>query len=206
MKSRLGKRSGLLLSILVIIALFGTARDSLGIVSPCPVVAETTLAQKAAEWVTAFKKPYCDYLSDYSISSVNQKSDTGILHQASDISRIIKGSGAMGESESLAAISQLYARIKPGDPTLSGMASAKLRTLRSGTAIKAYAAGRRAFTMAMDVDSCLSGFAPTAFDFTSKHQTQKDVTKLAYLRGLVQSQELRLASLIKMLDALDDGR
>lgn len=206
MKSRFDGQSALFLAVVVIAVLFGTAHDSLGTALPCPVVTETTLAQKAAEWVTAFQKPYCDYLGDYSISIVNQKSDPGILHQASGTFQIFQKSSVIGEPEGSAAISRLFSRIRLMNPTVSEMASVKLRVLRSGTAITAYAAGRKAFMMARDVDSTLSGFAPTAFDFASKHQTQKDITKLAHLRGLVQSQELRLASFIKMLDALDDGR
>ena len=108
------------------------------------------------------------------------------------------------ETEGSAAISRLFAQARPKNPAISEMASIKLGTLRSGLAITTYAAGKKALTIAGNVDSALMGFAPTAFDFVSRHQAQKDIAKIAYLRGLVQSQELKLASLIKMLEGLEN--
>ena len=205
MKLRFGTQSKLILAFVSMILLYGLVRDSLGI-EPCPAVAETTLAQKAAQWVTAFQKPYCNYLESYSASMVKQKLDSGIFHQALNASQIFKVSGAIGECDGSSALSRLSVRIKLNNPTVAEMTSAKLRALRAGTAITAYASGKKAFAMASQVDSALSGFVPASFDFTSKQQTQKDAAKLTHLRGLIQSQELRLASLTKMLDSLDEGR
>ena len=192
---------------IVIALMFSPAHNLLGADLPCPVVTEMTLAQKAAEWVTTFQKPYCDYLVNYSTSLAKYRSDPGILHQAAGISRLFQElRPAETETEGSAAISRLFANAKPKNPAISEMASIKLGTLRSGLAITTYAAGKKALTTAGNVDSALMGFAPTAFDFVSRHQAQKDIAKLAYLRGLVQSQELKLASLIKMLEALENQK
>jgi hypothetical protein len=190
--------------LVAIIFVFGPVQYLFGVDLPCPVVAEMTLAQKAAEWVTAFQKPYCDYLADYSVSLAKHRSDPGILYQATGISRLFQESPAETEIEGSAAVSRLFGNAKPKNPAISEMASIKLGTLKSGLAITTYSAGKKALTMAGNVDSALTGFAPTAFDFVSSHQAQKDIAKLAYLRGLVQSQELKLASLIKMLEGLEN--
>jgi hypothetical protein len=181
------------------------ASESSGIAEPCPAVAEMTLAQKAAQWVTSFQQPYCDYLQTYSALMVKQGSAAGVL-QAPGAVNIFRGSGAIGESDGSKALAGISVRIKLKDPTVAGMASAKRRALRAGTAITLYAAGKKAFTMANQLSTSLSCFAPTSFDFASRQQAQKDAAKLAHLRGLVQSQELRLISLAKMLDALAEGR
>lgn len=174
--------------------------------TPCPVVAELTLAQKAAQWVTAFQTPYCDHLTDLSAFIVHQKLYSGVLHQALNVSKIFKESGLIGESAGSAALSRLSVRIRLKNPTAAEMVSAKWRVLRAGTAVTAYAAGKKAFEMASQVDSALSGFAPTSFDFASKQQIQKDAAKLAHLRGLIQSQELRLGSVTKMLNSLGEEK
>ena len=205
MKVRLGNQLRPILIFASIILLFGLTQDSYG-VEPCPVVAETTLAQKAAQWVTAFQKPYCDHLNDYSISIVKQRFDPGVFHLASSASQIFKASGAIGESDGPAALSRLSAVKNLKSTTLADMAAVKLSAVRADTAITAYASGKKAFSMASQIDLILSGFSPTSFDFVSKHQTHKDTAKLAHLRGLVQSQELRLVSLMKMLDSLAEGK
>jgi hypothetical protein len=191
---------------IVIALMFTPAQYLPGADLPCPVVTEMTLAQKAAEWVTAFQKPYCDYLVNYAISLAKYRSDPGIVHQAAGISRLFQELPAETETEGSAAISRLFTNAKPKNAAISEMASIKLGTLRSGLAITTYAAGKKALTTAGSVDSALMGFAPTAFDFVSRHQAQKDIAKLAYLRGLVQSQELKLASLVKMLEALENQK
>ena len=181
------------------------ASQSSGIAVPCPVVAEMTLAQKAAQWVIAFQRPYCDYLQTYSALIVKQRFAPGVL-QAPGAVDIFRGSGTIGESDGSKALAGISVRIKLKDPTVAEMASAKRRALRAGTAITLYTAGKKAFTMANQLSTTLSGFAPTSFDFVSRQQAQKDAAKLAHLRGLVQAQELRLVSLVKMLDALAEGR
>lgn len=181
------------------------ASESSGIVEPCPVVSEMTVAQKAAQWVRAFQQPYCDYLQAYSALMVKQRLTAGALQAPGAVS-IFRESGTIGESDGSKALAGISVRIKLRDPTVAEMASAKRRALRSGTAITLYAAGKKAFTMANQVSAALSGFAPTSFDFASRQQAQKDAAKLAHLRGLVQSQELRLVSLVKMLDALAEAR
>ncbi len=206
MMLRSGKRSIRAPVLLLLFFSFGFVQNSFGEYPPCPAVAETTFAQKAAQWVTSFQKPYCDYLSDYSASFVKQKLASGVFSQASSASGLFKVSGRIGESDGSNALSQLSVRIKLKNPTATELASAKLRALRAGVAITAYAAGKKAFVMADRVDSTLSGFAPTSFDFASKYQTQKDAAKLAHLRGLIQSQELRLVSLTKMLDSLNERK
>jgi hypothetical protein len=199
MRSRL-----LVISVSIIISCC-VASESFGIVEPCPVVSEMTLAQKAAQWAGAFQQPYCDYLQAYSAQVVKQRFAAGVLQVPGAVD-IFKGSGAVGESDGSKALAGISVRIKLKDRTTAEMASAKRRVLRAGTAITLYAAGKKAFTMANQLTTVLSGFAPTSFDFASRQQTQKDAAKLAHLRGLVQSQELRLVSLAKMLDALAEGR
>ena len=204
MKPRFPRKIQLFLIMTVL--MFSPAQYLFGAGLPCPVVAEMTFAQKAAEWVTAFQKPYCDYLVNYSVSLAKRRSDPGVLYQATGISRVFQESSVEMETEGSAAISRLFAQARPKNPAISEIASIKLGTLRSGLAITTYAAGKKALTIAGNVDSALMGFAPTAFDFVSRHQAQKDIAKIAYLRGLVQSQELKLASLIKMLEALEDQK
>lgn len=198
-------RSRFFVVVASIIACCGFASDLRGMDEPCPVVSETTLAQKAARWVTAFQQPYCDYLQTYSTLMVKQRLAAGIL-QASGAVAIFRGSGVIGESDGSNALAGVSLRIKLKNETVSEMASARRRALRAGTAITLYAAGKKAFAMASQVNTTFSGFAPTSFDFTSRQQTQKDAAKLAHLRGLIESQELRLVSLERMLGALEGGR
>ena len=195
-------------SIVIVVSAFvccGLASDLWGIDEPCPVVSEVTLAQKAAQWVTAFQQPYCDYLQTYSALMVKQRLTAGVL-KAPGAADVFRGPGAIGESDGSKALAGISSRIKLKSPTASEMALAKRRALQAGTAITLYAAGRKALAMASQVNGALSGFAPTSLDFASPGQTQKDTAKLAHLRGLVESQELRLVALEKMLDALKEGR
>ena len=136
---------------------------------------------------------------------VKQRWAEGVLRAPGAVDTF-KGSGAIGDADGSNALAGVSLRIKLKNPTTSEMASAKRRALRAGTAITLYAAGKKAFAMASQVNTTLSGFAPTAFDFASRQQTQKDAAKLTHLRGLIESQELRLVSLEKMLDALEEGR
>jgi len=206
MKMKSDTQPKLVAAVVSIFLFFNFSQIACAANQPCPAAAELTLAQKAAQWVTAFQKPYCDYLTDLSASILQKKVDSGVLHQALNVSRIFRASGLIGESDGSVALSRLYMRIRLKNPTVGEMAAAKRRVLRAGTAVTAYTAGKKAFEMANQVDSALSGFAPTSFDFASKQQIQKDAAKLAHLRGLIQSQELRLGSLTKMLDSLGEEK
>ncbi len=198
-------RPGIFVLCTSMVVLCGFAPDLSGIDLPCPVVSEATLAQKAARWVTAFQQPYCDFLQDYSALIIRQRSAASIL-QAPGTADPFKGPGSTGESEGANALTGISLRIKPKDPTVAEMVLAKRRAFRAGSAITLYTAGKKTFVMASRVSLALSSFAPTSFDFASREQNQKDATKIAHLRGLVESQELRILSLAKMLDALGKDR
>lgn len=198
-------RPGSFVLCISIVILCGFAPDLSGVDLPCPIVSETTLAEKADKWATAFQRPYCDYLQNFSALITRQRSAAGIL-QAPGAVDPFKGSGSTGESEGANALTGISLRIKLKDPTVTEIASAKRRALRAGSAITLYAAGKKTFAMASRVNSVLSAFAPTSFDFASREQNQKDAAKIAHLRGLVESQELRVLSLGRILDALKKDR
>jgi hypothetical protein len=196
---------GIIVAFITIIAVCSFVPVLPGVEIPCPVVSETTLAQKAARWATAFQQPYCDYLQDYSALITRQTSATGIL-QAPGAGDIFRGSASSGEAEGANALIGISLRIKFKDPTTAEMASAKRQALRAGSAITLYEAGKKTFVVASKVNAALSGFGPTSLDFASREQNQKDAAKIAYMRGLVQSQELRILSLTRMLEALKKDR
>jgi hypothetical protein len=196
------------LIIVVIIAsvllTFGLARNSSAIVPPCPVATDATIAQMAQQWAASFKTPYCAYLDERRNILLKQKLVAGVLQQTSVMSEIFR---VTEESTSIVKrIEKVARRVNLKNQGVADMAAAKLRALKSGAGLITYSAGERAFAKASRVEKALERFSPTAFDFSSRYQAQKDAAKLAYLRGLVQAQELKLLSLLKMMDALEGER
>lgn len=196
------------LIIVVIIAsvllTFGLARNSSAIVPPCHVATDATIAQMAQQWAASFKTPYCAYLDKRRNILLKQKLVAGVLQQTSAMSEIFR---VTEESTSIVKrIEKVARRINLKNQGVADMAAAKLRALRSGAGLTTYSAGEKAFAKASRVEKALEKFSSTAFDFCSRHQAQKDAAKLAYLRGLVQAQELRLLSLLKMMEALEGER
>jgi hypothetical protein len=171
---------------------------------PCPTVADTTIAQMAAQWVTSFTKPYCLSLDDRRNILLNHKMKPGVFYPSSVASMVFT---AQDHSENFTQYSQKALRHVIVDKApVAEIAIAKLRVLRSGTALATYAAGKKAFSLSRRVEAALEGFAPTSFDFASTQQIKKDTARLAHLRGLIQAQELKLVSMAKMLASLKEGR
>lgn len=184
----------------------GLVRGSSGVVPPCPVATDVTIAQMAQQWAASFKNPYCGYLDERTNILLRQKLVAGVFRQASVMSEIFKVSDEPTGSGIAKRIEKTARRIDPGKQGAGDAATAKLRVLKTGAALTTYWAGKKALARALRVERTLDGLAPTAFDVSSKHQVQKDAAKLAHLRGLIQAQELRLLSLMKMMDALEGDR
>lgn len=206
MELNLPVMSRLIITMIItsVLLTFGFAPISSAIVPPCPVATDATISQMAQQWVGSFKTPYCAYLDERRNILLKQKLVAGVLQQTSALSEIFR---VTEESRSVAKrIEKAARRVSLKDQGVTNMAAAKLRALKSGAGLITYSAGEKAFAKASRVEKTLERFAPTAFDFCSRHQAQKDAAKLAYLRGLVQAQELRLLSLLKMMDALEGER
>ncbi|MBP7528174.1 MAG: hypothetical protein KA801_09625 [Syntrophorhabdaceae bacterium] len=186
--------------------MIGLVRNSSGVIPPCPVATDTTVAQMAQQWAASFKDPYCVYLQERSNILLKRKIAKGVFRQASELSDILRTSDEVAVSDVLRKIEKAAGRINLKNSGVRELAGAKMRVMKTGTALMTYAAGKKAFSRASRVDKTLGNFAPTAFDFSSRCQAQKDAAKLARIRGLIQAQELRLLSLLKMMDALEGDR
>lgn len=184
----------------------GLACDSSGVIPPCPVAADATVGQMAQQWATSFKDPYCGYLQERRNILLKQKTAKGVFRQASELSDILRTSDQAAVSDVLRRIEKAAGRINLKNPGIRELAGAKMRVIKAGAALMTYAEGKKAFSKASRVEKALENFAPTAFDFSSRHQAQKDAAKLARIRGLIQAEELRLLSLLKMMDALEGDR
>lgn len=194
----------IVMTITSVLLTFGLARNSSAIVPPCPLATDATITQMAQQWAAFFKTPYCAYLDERRNILLKRKLAAGVLRQTSVMSEIFR---VTEESASTAKrIEKAARRVSFRDQGVADVVAAKLRALKSGAGLITYSAGERAFAKASRMEKALEKFAPTAFDFCSRHQAQKDAAKLAYLRGLVQAQELRLLSLLKMMDALEGER
>lgn len=199
------------LSRLIIVIIVASAvltlnlvRNSSAVVPPCPVATDATIAQMAQQWAASFKTPYCAYVDERRNILLRQKLAAGVLRQTSVMSEIFRGSE---EVTGIAKrIKKAGRRINLKNEGVADMAAGKLRVLKTGTALTTYASGEKAFVRASRVEKSLETFAPTVFDFSSRHQAQKDAAKLAHLRGLIQAQELRLLSLLNMMEALEGER
>lgn len=205
MELRLPALSRLVVMVVASLVLtLGPARSSSAVVPPCPVATDATIARMAEQWAASFKTPYCTYLDERRNILLKQKLVAGVLRQTSVMSEIFKVSE---EATDIAKrIKKASRHVSLKNQGVADMAAAKLRVLKAGAALTTYSAGEKAFAKASRMDRALERFAPTAFDFSSRHQAQKDAAKLAYLRGLVQAEELRLLSLLKMMDALEGER
>lgn len=180
--------------------------NSSAVVPPCPVATDASVGQMAQQWAASFKDPYCGYLQESRNILLKQKRAKGVFRQASELSDILRTSDEAALSEVLRRIEKAARRINLKDPGIRELAGAKIRVMKAATALMTYAEGRKAFSRASRVEKTLGNFAPRAFDFSSRHQAQKDAAKLARTRGLIQAQELRLLSLLKMMDALEGDR
>lgn len=171
---------------------------------PCPAVVDTTIAQMAAQWVMSYTKPHCASLDDRRSMLLNHVMKPGTFSPSSIASQVF---AVTDRSENFARYAEKALRHNNlTRASTAEAATAKLRVLKSGTALAVYAAGKKAFTLSRRVDAVLEGFAPTTFDFASSRQTQKDAARLAHLRGLIQAQELKIISFTKMLGSLKEGR
>lgn len=188
------------------VLMVGLVRDSSGVVPPCPAASDLTIAHMAQQWAASFKNPYCGYLDERSNILLRQKLVSGVFRQASVISEIFKVSDEPTRSGIAERIEKAARRINLKNQGVGGIVSAKLRVLKTGAALTTYHAGEKALARASRVERVLDKFAPTAFDVSSRHEAQKDAAKLAHLRGLIQAQELRLLSLLKMMDVLEGDR
>jgi hypothetical protein len=184
----------------------GLACDSSGVIPPCPVATDATVGQMAQQWAASFKDPYCGYLQERRNILLKQKNAKGVFRQASELSDILRTSDQAAVSDVLRRIEKAAGRINLKNPGIRELAGAKMRVIKAGTALMIYAEGKKAFSRVSRVEKTLGNFAPTAFDFSSRHQAQKDIAKLARIRGLIQAEELRLLSLLKMMDALEGDR
>lgn len=194
----------IMMGIASLVLTFGLIRDSSAVVPPCPVATDATIGQMAQQWAASFKTPYCAYLDERRNVLVKQKLVAGMLRQASVMSEIFRASE---EATGIAKrIDKAARRINLKNQGVADMAAAKLRVLKTSAALTTYSAGEKAFARASRMEKALETFSPTAFDFSSRHQAQKDAAKLAYFRGLIQAQELRLLSLLKIMDALEGER
>lgn len=180
--------------------------NSSAVVPPCPIATDATVGQMAQQWAASFKDPYCAYLQERRNILLRQKIAKGVFRQASELSDILRTSDDAAVSEVLKRIEKAARRINPKNQGTRELAGAKMRVMKAGTALMTYAEGKKAFSRASRVEKTLGNFAPGAFDFSSRHQAQKDAAKLARTRGLIQAQELRLLSLLKMMDALEGDR
>jgi len=199
-------RLAIVMALVSAVLMLGLARDSSGVVPPCPVAADVTIAQMAQQWAASFKNPYCDYLDERSNILLRQKLVPGVFRQASVMSEIFTVSDEPTGSGIAKRIEKATRRINLKSQGAGDTAAAKLRVLKAGAALTTYHAGEKALARASRVERVLDNFAPTAFDVSSRHQAQKDAAKLAHLRGLIQAQELRLLSLLKIMDALEGDR
>ncbi len=181
-------------------------RDCSAVVPPCPVATDATIAQMARQWAASFKTPYCEYLDQRNNILLRQKLARGVVRQATALSAFFNVSDGLNDSSILKRVGKATRRVDLKNRGARDAAAAKLRVLRTGVALTTYLAGEKAFVRASRAATVLEEFAPRAFDFSSRHQAQKDAAKLAHLRGLVQAQELRLLSLLKMMDALEEGK
>lgn len=206
MESSLPSFSRLIIAIITtsLALTFGFVQKASAVVPPCPVATDATIAQMAQQWAASFKTPYCAYLDERRNILLRQRLAAGVLRQTSVMSEIFRTSE---EAIDIAKrIEKAARRVNLKNQGVADMAAARLRVLKSGAALTTYSSGEKAYAKASRVEKALERFAPTAFDFCSRHQAQKDAAKLAYLRGLIQAQELRLLSLLNMMDALEGER
>ncbi len=206
MEPSLPALSRLIVAIVItsLVLTFGFAQKTSAVVPPCPVATDATIAQMAQQWAASFKTPYCAYLDERRNILLRQRLVAGVLRQTSVMSEIFRSSEEATDIGN--RIEKAARRVNLKNRGVADMASTRLRMLKSGAALTTYSSGEKAYAKASRVERALEGFAPTAFDFCSKHQAQKDAAKLAYLRGLIQAQELRLLSLLNMMDALEGER
>jgi len=181
----------------------GLVCNSSGVIPPCPVATDATVGQMAQQWAASFKDPYCGYLQERRNILLKQKMAKGVFRQASELSDILRTPDEAVVLDVVRRIEKAARRINLKNPGIKELAGAKMRVMKAGTALMTYAEGKKAFSRTCRVEKTLGNFAPTAFDFSSRHQAQKDTAKLARTRGLIQAQELRLLSLLKMMDALE---
>jgi hypothetical protein len=177
--------------------------NSSAVIPPCPVATDATVGQMAQQWAASFKDPYCGYLQERRNILLKQKITKGVFRQASELSDILRTSDEAVVSDVLRRIEKAARRINLKNPGIRELTGAKMRVMKATTALMTYAEGKKALSRASRVEKALGNFAPTAFDFSSGRQARKDAAKLALTRGLIQAQELRLLSLLKMMDALE---
>ncbi len=199
-------RSVIVITLVSAVLMVGLLGDSSGVVPPCPAAADVTIAQMAQQWAASFKNPYCGYLDEQSNILLRQKLVSGVFRQASVISEIFKVSDEPRGWGIEKRVEKAARRINLRNQGVGDIAAAKLRVLKTGAALTTYIAGEKALARSSRVEKVLDKFAPTAFDVSSRHQAQKDAAKLAHLRGLIQAQELRLLSLLKMMNAVEGDR
>lgn len=196
------KTFAVLFVFLVLITII-TVSSLNAVIQPCPVVADVTITQMAQQWVTMFKDPYCDFLKERSSILVRQKTCNGVFSCASQINGIFM---VLEESPFSSALKTAGRNTKKIDFKSTGIQEAtgeKLRRLRNMASLTAYAAAKDSYERTVQIEKLLLDFAPVTFDHVSKHQAQKDAAKLSRFLGLVQAQELKITSLLKMMFALE---
>lgn len=173
------------------------------VIPPCPVVSDVTIAQMAQQWAAMFKEPYCDFLQERSNILIRRKISGGVFSYAVQMTGIFRISEEAPFSLALKTSNGSTNKIDFKSEGIREAAGTKLRALRTMTSITAYTTAKDSYERTVQMEKLLQGFAPVAFDYVSKHQAQKDAAKLAHLLGLLQAQELKIASLLKMIYALE---
>ena len=199
-------RAFFILFILLIIAATGAGNFIYAAVPPCPVVTDATIAQLAQQWAAMFKDPYCGFLQERSNILLRHKLSGGVFPYAGQMNGVFKTTDEATLSTAIKNIGKNTYKAGSKSIGIREIAAAKVRMLRMSASMAVYAAGRDSLVKSLKTERALQSFAPVSFDFVSKHQVQKDALKLAHLLGLVQAQELKMTSLLKMMHALEDER
>ena len=188
-------------SLIMIAAMTASSLDA--VIPPCPVVSDVTIAQMAKQWAEMFKEPYCDFLQERRNVLIRRKISGGVFSCAGQMTGIFRTSEEEQFSLAFKTEGTNTNKIDFKSTGIREVAAAKLRTLRTMVSITTYAAAKDSYEKTVLMEKLLQGFAPIAFDHVSKHQAQKDAVKLAHLLGLVQAQELKITSLLKMMYVLE---
>ncbi len=196
-------KPSIVLIVFVIMTTAMTGNSVNAVIPPCPVVADVTITQMAQQWAEMFRDPYRGFLEEKQNILLKQKLAGGTFGFAGQLTGIFKTSEETPISVVAKTAGRTEKRIDPKSMGARELANAKVRALRTSASITAYVAGKDSYGKAAQVEKTLQGFAPLAFDFSSKHQVQKDTVKLIYLLGLIQAQELKIISLLKMMHAVE---
>lgn len=173
------------------------------VVPPCPVVSDVTIAQMAERWVKLFKDPYCEFLQERSDVLLREKLSGGVFSDASQINGIFRKLDEIPLPTAAEFDSEFIAENSRNNMGVKEIANAKIWRLKKLASAMAYNIAKDSYENSTQIESILRSFSPLAFDFASKYQVQKDAVKLASLAGLIQAQELKIMSLLKIISTLE---